>query len=360
MKLSRLTLWLGLLPLMFSACATIAPPQPPSLALPKPPSDLRATRKGGRVILSWTIPSLTTDRQSIRSVGPTHICRAIETASQNCGTPVGELAAANPIPANSSKEKTTASYTDVLPAELERTSVTDSATYAIEVFNREGRSAGLSNRIRVPLFPTLPAPASFKAALTNQGIVLSWNGTSALALPGVRYVYRLYRRMQGDAQWTLVKEIPVLDERVVSLTDSTIEWEKTYEYRAEAVTLIAEPGKADIQLEGDDTPVATILAHDIFPPAVPSGLQAVFSGPGQKPFVDLVWTPVADIDLAGYDVYRHEAGTSAVRINHEVITTPSYRDATVEPGKQYYYSVSSVDGRGNESQRSDETSETVP
>jgi hypothetical protein len=49
-------------PLMFAACATIGPPQPPSLELPKPPSDLRAVRKGDRVILTWSAPSVTTDR----------------------------------------------------------------------------------------------------------------------------------------------------------------------------------------------------------------------------------------------------------------------------------------------------------
>ncbi len=56
-------------PLMFTACATIGPPQPPSLELPKPPADLRAVRKGDRVILTWTAPSVTTDRQTVRSVG---------------------------------------------------------------------------------------------------------------------------------------------------------------------------------------------------------------------------------------------------------------------------------------------------
>jgi len=41
---STLLLVLGA-PLMFTACATMGPPQPPSLALPKAPTDLRAVRK---------------------------------------------------------------------------------------------------------------------------------------------------------------------------------------------------------------------------------------------------------------------------------------------------------------------------
>ena len=51
------------------------------------------------------------------------------------------------------------------------------------------------------------------------------------------------------------------------------------------------------QVEGDDTPPVTVVAHDVFPPATPTGLQAVFSGPGQKPFIDLVWTPNTEPDL---------------------------------------------------------------
>jgi fibronectin type 3 domain-containing protein len=39
---------------------------------------------------------------------------------------------------------------------------------------------------------------------------------------------------------------------------------------------------------------------------------------------------------------------------------PAFRDAQVVSGKNYFYSVSAVDLRGNESARSEETSESVP
>jgi hypothetical protein len=367
MKLYRLTLWLGLLPLMFLACATIAPPQPPSLELPKPPLDLRAARKGDRVILTWTVPETTTDRQTIRMVGPTQVCRAVAVPSSECGSTVAKVAGSpTSVPADSSKpKKIIATYTDTLPVQMESDSYSASATYAIEVFNQEGRTAGLSNQVRVPLARTLPAPADFEAAVTGQGVILSWSGANpdaseAPKAPNIRYVYRAFRRVQGQSQWALVGQIPASGEHQFKLEDKNIEWEKTYEYRAEAVTLIGELGKPDVPIEGDDTPIVTVLAHDIFPPAVPSGLQAVFSGPGQKRFVDLIWAPVSDIDLAGYNVYRHEAGAPPTKISAELVKTPSYRDTTVDAGKQYFYSVSSVDARGNESQRSEETSETVP
>ena len=79
--------------LMVTACATIGPPQPPSLELPKPPKDLRATRKGDRVILTWTVPNVTTDRKTIRNPGPTRICRGLDPKLTQCGVPVGEAPA---------------------------------------------------------------------------------------------------------------------------------------------------------------------------------------------------------------------------------------------------------------------------
>src|ERR1700736_4775456 len=94
------------MPLMFAACASVGPPQRPSLELPKPPSDLRARRKGDHVTLTWTAPSVTTDRQTIRSLGPTRICRGLATDLTQCGIPVGEAARlATPIASRSSKQK---------------------------------------------------------------------------------------------------------------------------------------------------------------------------------------------------------------------------------------------------------------
>jgi len=237
-----------------------------------------------------------------------------------------------------------------------------SATYGVEVLNAGGRGAGLSNQVRVSRARTLPPPRDFAARVTGQGVVLTWTSDvpPTPSPSSTHYVDRVYRRPEGDAQTILVGEVPAGNQRNPSLTDAGIEWEKTYEYRAETVTVMAPEGKPAVQVEGDDTPKVKVFAHDVFPPAVPSGLQAVSSGPGQKTFVDLVWAPVSDVDLDGYNVYRHEEGAVPVKINAQPIKTPAYRDANVASGKTYFYSVSSVDVRGNESTRSEEANETVP
>ncbi len=65
-------------------------------------------------------------------------------------------------------------------------------------------------------------------------------------------------------------------------------------------------------------------------------------------------------DLAGYNVFRWVEGGQPQKLNTQLIQVPSYRDETIEPGKKYFYAVSAVDLRGNESPRSAEASETVP
>jgi hypothetical protein len=361
MKLSPRKLLALSAPLMLAACASIAPPQPPSLALPKPPTDLRVARKGAGVTLTWTVPTFTTDHQTIRNLGSTRICRGPADLNE-CGTRVGETTTpAATVAKDPQTQRVTASYTDTLPDEIQSDNPSAFVAYTVEVLNNDGRSGGLSNQQRVSLIRTLPPPQDFHARVTGLGVVLTWTGVVPPPhSQGVQYIYRVYRAQEGNPRPTLAGEMPATGDRSLTLTDSSIEWGKTYEYRAETVTLVDQNKKSQLQVEGNDTPLIKILADDVFPPAVPAGLQAVYSGPGQKPFIDLVWAPVADIDLHGYNVYRHDEGTAPAKLNATPLRTPSYRDETVVPGKHYFYAVTSVDVRGNESGPSEEANENVP
>lgn len=354
--------------LMLAGCASIGPPEPPSLELPKPPTDLRASRKGDTLALTWTIPVRTTDHQSVRYLGKTRVCRSLAPALTSCGTPVGEVAPPLDFAKirSSPTTKLTASYKGDIRAGLaldsKQAGLYATATYAVEVLNEDGRSAGLSNQIHVSLAETLPAPKDFAAHLSGQGVVLTWSGQLLSLTPTVpvRYSYRVFRRQEGSQPETLVGEVEAGMASALSLIDQSMEWEKTFYYHADTLTVIAEPGKPPVSIEGDDTPEVGIFVDDIFPPAVPTGLQAVFSGPGQQTFIDLVWTPVTDADLAGYNIYRHEPNTKPMKLNSVLVETPAFRDVNVVTGKAYFYSVSAVDQRGNESARSEEASESVP
>jgi hypothetical protein len=353
---------------LLAGCGAPGIPIPPSLELAKPVTDLRAVRKGDKVYLAWSVPVETTERRAIQRPGPTRICRNLGETITECGIPIGAIPPANAAPTkppsssknSSAAPRLTSGYTDTLPAAVQ-IHANDQVTYSVEALNASQRSGGLSNQVQVPAAPALLPPANFRAQVTTEGVVLSWTEVPLpTEPPGLRHLYRVYRRRKGFDTSTLAGEIPLGNPPALQLVDRTFEWEETYSYRATVVTLIARDGKPGLQVEGEDTPTVTVFAHDVFPPATPAGLQAVFSGVGQAPFVDLVWAPDTEADLAGYNIFRREQGGQPTKINSDSVKGPSYRDAGVQSGKTYFYSVSAMDVRGNESARSDEANEAVP
>jgi hypothetical protein len=366
---------------LLASCGTPGAPLPPELELPKPVTDLRAARKGEHVFLTWTVPSKTTEHANLRYLDGTRVCRSLTTLT-SCQNPIGEVARpAQPTrrSKNGPNLKSQASYMDSLPADLQQQNPEGEITYAVAVFNESGRNAGLSNQVKVLAAPTLAPPSEFRPQLTANGVVLNWTGTPETGSdPAIRHAYRILRREEGSSKDMSLGEIALgSSSGPAQFVDHSFEWEKTYIYRITIATEIKrgtleecptgvepEPGSSTcatyVSVEGDDSQPIRIYAHDLFPPAVPVGLQAVGSGVGQAPFIDLIWSPDSEADLAGYNVYRREEGSQPVKINSGVVNTPAFRDSNVQPGRRYFYSVSAVDLRGNESARSAEASETMP
>jgi hypothetical protein len=356
-------LHLGLTAVMcLAACGTPGAPRPPSLELPRPVADLAATRQGDKVTLTWTAPRETTDKQNIRHPGPVRICRGVNTTAMVQCPQVAELPPASA--AASRKEKPEQrSYADTLPADLQQQNPTGFAVYALESLNARGRTAGLSNHVEVPLAPTLPPPGDVRAQVTPEGVQISAYREERSAPPaGIAYEVHVYRRQQGSK--VTIDMGPAVEFQsgknlYLAFQDRSIEWEKTYAYRVAVITKANfAPGQTEVA--GDFSPEILVIAKDVFPPAGPAGLQAVASGVGQPPFVDLTWAPNTEADLAGYNLYRHQAGQPPVKISTELVKAPAYRDREVTAGHNYFYAVTAVDLRGNESPRSTEASESVP
>jgi hypothetical protein len=340
---------------LLSACGSPGVPLPPSLELARPVTDLRAARKGSTVTLTWTAPTRTTDAHNVRHPGPSEICRAAETMKQ-CGTPLAKLAL---LRNRDEKQSLVQSYTDTLSSFASSSDA--KLVYAIEVRNSYGKTAGLSNEVEVPAVPTLPAPTNVQAQLAGDGVHLSWAAAvNSPGIPGVHFIYRIFRRESTNKTQSVAGEVPVQAEAAPAFLDSNIAWETTYQYHITVVTLIAQAQGSEQQIEGDDSAEITVVAHDVFPPATPTGLQAVFSGPGQKPFIDLVWAPDTDADLDGYNIYRFEDGVEPKKLNAHPAKPPAFRDDAVLPGHTYTYSVSAIDVRGNESAHSEPAEEKVP
>jgi hypothetical protein len=341
-----------------AGCGTPGAPLPPSLGIPKPIADLQAVRKGAAVKLAWSAPTDTTDGALVRKPGKMQVSRAIaDTGAAGAAT---QVIAQLPLEsALKEPEPPPPTAKDSLDSLLE--SGGDFAIYTVVAQSNLGKSAGPSNPAAVPLVPTPPPPAPIQATAVPMGVSLSWEqawppqNRSHLA---VQYAYRIMRREQGIQTPVMVKQINVGNE-AMTFVDTSIEWQKHYDYWITPVTLWQGAGKKGV-VEGDDSPVAAIFADDKFPPAAPVGLQAVYSGVANQPFIDLAWTPNTEPDLAGYNVYRHSGDEPPVKVNTDLVKTPAFRDTTVKPGTKYFYAVSAVDLRNNESGKSAETSESVP
>lgn len=340
-----------------AACGTQGAPQPPSLNIPKPVSDLSAIRKGETVTLSWTAPNETTDGALVHHSGKMIVRRATSDGQSN--SVIGEV----PLPtAHKSQEAALETWKDSLGGLLPSSS-SDFALYTVEAVNNSGKSGGQSNQIAVALVLTPATPKNLDVSVVPQGVGISWN--QGWPPPkhtnlSTEYIYRIMRRAAGSNQQPImIKQLNAGNEAALVI-DTGIQWEKTYEYWVTPVTLWQKDDQQKGEIEGDDSPISKITANDVFPPAVPSGLQAVYSQVGQKSFIDLTWTPNSDSDLAGYNVYRRTEGAQSVKINTDLVKTPAFRDEAMQPGMKYFYSVSAVDLRKNESAKSPEASETVP
>ena len=357
--LTASVLFLAALP----GCGTPGAPALPSLNLSLPVDDLTASRRGNRVDLDWTLPRKNTDHTLVKHNPVTRICRRPGITLMATCNLVAEVAPPTPRPEQKQKGEVPPGpvrihYVDKLPPQLGMEDPAGFVTYAVEEVNSRGRSSGLSNQVAIPVVLTIPAPEELSASISETAVQISWVGPTPPVPPtGVTYRYRIMRRPVGAPAYVVLED--VAPSATGSYLDKTFGWEQKYEYRITTLSQVHSNGM-NAGVEGDDSKPVEIFTRDIYPPAQPAGLQAVFSGVGQEPFIDLTWAPNIEGDLAGYNVFRWVEGGQPQKLNTQLIQVPSYRDEAIERGKQYYYAVSAVDLRGNESQRSAEASETVP
>ena len=341
-----------------SGCGTPAAPQPPSLNLPDPVTDLAGRRAGDEVTLTWTMPKRNTDKTVIKGNVTVQICR--REGSGTCKAVADEPATA---PGKSG------SFKDRLPRALAEGEPRP-VSYSVELLNKKNRSAGLSNAVTVLAGAAPGAVAGLKAEVRKQGVVLSWTPD------GEKTPVRLLRKLltpqpakqeqhgplapsPEPVNQSLLVESGVEQGRAL---DETAHFNETYEYRAQRVARVDVKGNT-LELAGEISAPIEVDVKDVFPPAVPTGLAAVASAgeDGKGPSIDLSWQPNTEPDLAGYIVYRREDGGAWQRISPPTpAIEPAFHDEHVLAGHTYQYAVSAIDKGGHESERSAIAEETVP
>jgi len=357
--------------LVLSGCGMPGAPLPPSLNLADPVTDLAAARAGGRVSLAWTMPKKNTDKLLLMGNVQVRVCRR-EGAAGSCA-PAGDLQLA-PGAAGTFNETLPAALAEGAPRAL---------SYFVELRNRNGRSAGLSNAA-VVVAGEAPAPVEgLSAEVRKEGVVLRWN---AAGQEPAGAAIRLHRKLltplpekkstgqNGPQEGPFAPPPEPAEQNLLVAAggqggrapdralDKEIHFGETYEYRAQRVASVNAGGQT-LELDGPLSAPVRVDVVDVFPPAVPAGLAAVaIAGEnGVVPGIDLSWQADTEADLAGYIVYRREGGGDWQRISPaEPVVGPGFHDAHVQAGHSYSYAVSAIDQGGHESGRSGEASETVP
>lgn len=312
--------------LALGACGYMGDPHPPALNRPMRVEDLTAVERGSKIIVQFTIPTLTTENLPIKPAD-----RDIE------------LRIGPPPPGEFTMEKWLATSDRVPVPAAGKAALAHVEVPAMKYYNKtvdifvnvhgpKGHSVGWSAAAIVDVLPEVPTPEKLSAKDAPNAVHLEWTAAAP--------EFRIFRKLVPEVNWT---QIGTSDKP--SYTDNTIEYGTTYQYMVQSIHKTA-----DGYDESDLSDVTTIRPMDTFPPAVPTGLTAV---PGART-IELVWDRNTEKDFAGYRVYRDGKQIA------DGLTAPTYSDRDVKTKVTYKYQVSAVDMFGNESGKSAVAEATIP
>jgi hypothetical protein len=249
-----------------------------------------------------------------------------------------------------------------------------------------------SNVITTRIFPPAAPITDLAGKVTEKAVELTWSPVMLPAAPGdsagaePTLSYRVYRdekhetkpdtgpsgaapatatpAVKTDSPSELLGDSPTEllgDSPSPSFRDTTFEFGHTYVYSVRCV--VQYGANSTDSVESDDSNLLVVTPKDIFPPAAPTGLVTVAlpATSDVAAHIELSWAISPETDLAGYNIYRSEQGsTTVLRLNQSTLPAPSYRDMTVTPGRLYTYTVTAVDRAGNESPASEPATAEIP
>jgi len=355
---------------LMAGCATPGEPSPRHPVTPAAITDLAARQSGSAVVVTFSVPRQSTDREALEEVPTIEIYRAAVSpvAVPNRKIPWRLVYTIPSERVDSYLNGDRVEFRDPLtPDDLGRTTGSTLA-YMVRTRAEKSRASGDSNIFTLRIYPPPGTPRDLHASVTESAIVLSWAEPLAADAAPKTAGYRVYRTeiepgvesAPQDVSQAKLKSPLTLQGSTTSpeFSDTHFEFGHTYLY---AVRAVAQYGTDTI--ESADSAPAVVTPRDIFPPATPVGLQAtiISATPEAPAYVELSWGISPETDLAGYNVYRSDRDdTPGERINRELLPSPTFRDISVVPGRRYFYRVSAVDRAGNESPLSPTVQIEVP
>jgi hypothetical protein len=329
------------LAVMLSACGYKTLPVPPQQMVPKPITDLNYELSDKGVTLSWSFPTETVTGEDLTELDTFEVFRAVVAVDDYCETcpiPYGQpiSIAGGGVPRKGSR---TGNY--------ETTLLRQGHLYFFMVRSRSGWWAESADSNIVSFLWDKPPATPGKVTVNEHDgrISLKWSVVDTYLDGGklaVPIQYQVYRSVGGSGFTPL--GAPVADTQVV---DSDVKNGRQYLYRVQAV---AVHGQGTVG-GGMSEPVAA-TPQDQTPPEAPTGVRAVPTGVGVK----IIWNALEEGGVTAYRVYRR-VGSGKPNLVGE--TSAEYTlivdKKSPETTEAVYYTVTAVDGNGNESKPSGET-----
>jgi hypothetical protein len=330
--------------LCLAACGRKGDIHPPLFLIPQPAENIRATQQGGSIVLEWLNPASYIDGTPLAEIEAVEIWTADRPEYFPGGAKLLKVLKKEDwamLPAGEGTPAKTAIYSFV-PASKDAWGKT--FAFGLRVRDaRKKRQSEFSAIAATPYVLVPKPPSEFRISVLEDRVELRWaepagniDGTSPARLAG----YNIYRAESGQAPVRLNSR-PVPER---AFDDKDFVNGKTYTYVIRASATDAPP-----YAESADSATAVVTPKDTFPPAKPAGLTAAAGGG----VITLVWEAGRESDLAGYHVWRRQAGrTDYTRLTERPVPENTYTDAAPIRGQRYEYAVSAVDKAGNESPKS--------
>jgi hypothetical protein len=316
---SRLMFLVAVTVLSLTGCGYVGNPQPPTLDMPLPITDLRVAEYGDRILTEFTLPPLTTEGLPLKSV------RSVELRIGVAPTPFTDEAWAASAQRFEVPATGPGPLTHWVPADEVRKYIGKTVIIRARATGPKGKTSDWSNIKQLPVEPPLATPAELTVLNQPAGLYVTWKSSAKH--------FRVYQVI-GDAPPELRGEPTDPDWQ-----ETNVEFGVKYKYYVQAV--------AGEYQQSDMAESQPKLRVDEFTPAVPTGL----TGQQSSNSIELSWDRNTDPRFQGYNVFRSVDGGPFEKIA-SLIIAPTLSDRPIEIGKRYAYRISAVGTNGQESEQS--------
>ena len=340
--------------IILANCGRKAPPLPPIIKIPKTVTNLKAKQVGNNIFLFWKNPTSYTDGSPLTGIKEIQIFIYEKERSYRY------------FKFNKKEFLKKAKIIEIEEAEnyiysLKKKDIgKKEMIFAVIVKDLKNKTSNLSEPVSIKPGIPPPPPKNISFSIYEDKILLKWEKPkgSPLILEG----FKIYRWTEGNTSPIALNSTPV---KTTIFEDRNFIFNKKYFYTVRSVIhsslkyiplpypfLFFSIRKGKLQgseIESENSPILQIIPKDTFPPKPPQGLVAI----AEEEAITLIWDPNNEKDLKGYKIWRKaENEERFFLLTPKPILNNSYRDEKIEKNMIYYYFVTAVDKRNNESEKS--------